>query len=194
MSTLTFRPRTMVFVLLVVVIATLRVASFYGIGPLTIFTPLGAMALFSSAYFKGWLTPFLFPLLTLFVSDVIVSFTVFSEFREGLLYAGWFWTYAAFALIVIGGKLIFNTVNLKNIVIAVICATSLHWLISNFGMCIRENQFSASMYGEKLISSLPYELRFLAGTALFSAILFGGFELLLKRYPALRFNVQKSVL
>jgi hypothetical protein len=184
----------MAVVIVAVIIAALRVASFYGIGPLTLFTPLGAMAIFGGAYFSGWLKPFLLPLLTLFISDVIVSFTLFAEFRVGLLYAGWFWTYAAFALMVVAAKLLMKYVTITNIVWAIFAITVIHWLVSNFGMCIQENRFSTALYAEKLRTSFSLELRLLAGTAVFSVILFGGFALLTRKFPALRFNVGRGAL
>ena len=194
MSLLKFHPRNVVLLLIVVVVAGLRLASFSGIGPLTLFTPVGAMALFGGAYFKDWITPFLLPLMTLFISDVIVLFTIYPELRVGLLYSGWYWTYAAFALITIAGKFIIRNVNIKNMVIAVLTSTVIHWLVSDLGLCIQENQFSAGLYLEKLGTAIPYELRFLAGTALYSTIMFGLFEFLSKKYPSLHFRVERSSL
>ena len=187
-----FHPRNVVLLLFVVIVAGLRLASFFGIGPLTLFTPVGAMALFGGAYFKGWITPFLLPLMTLFISDVIVSFTIYPELRVGLLYSGWYWTYTAFALITIAGKLIIRNVNIKNVVVAVLSSAVIHWLVSDLGMCIQENQFSPGLYLQRLGTAIPYELRFLAGTALYSALMFGLFEFLSKKYPSLHFPVQRS--
>ena len=192
MPTFKFSARTAVLIIIIIVVAALRLASFYGSGPFTLFTPLGAIALFAGAYFKGWITPVLCPLLTLFISDVIVSFTLFPELRVGLLYSGWEWTYLAFALITLAGKFILRYVNIKQVVLAVLAATFIHWIVSDLGMCIQENRFTASLYIEKLVSAVSYELRFMAGTALYSAILFGGFELLAKKYPLLRIAANKN--
>ena len=186
MSTSTINPRTTVLLLFIVIVAVLRLASFSGIGPLTLFTPVGAMALFGGAYIRGNIKPFLLPLLTLFISDVIVSFTIFPELRVGFLYAGWYWTYFAFALITLAGKYFIKNVTIKNIAVAVVAATVIHWLVANVGMCVQENQFTFALYGQKLLSSITYELRFLAGTGIYAALMFGTFELLQKRYPSLR--------
>jgi hypothetical protein len=148
--------------------------------------------LVGGAYFQGWVKPFLFPLLTLFISDVIVSFTIFAEFRVGILYSGWCWTYAAFALMVVAAKLLLKQVTIMNIVVGIFAITLIHWLVSNFGMCIQENRFSTSLYAEKLMTSLSLELRLLAGTVIFCVILFGGFALLTRRFPALRLDFQRS--
>jgi len=188
MSVLKINPRNAVLLLIIVAMAILRIASFSGWGPLTVFTPIGAMALFGGAYFNGNVKPFAFPLLTLFISDVIVMQMFFSgsEYRTGLLYSGWMWTYLAFALMAVAGKLIIRDINVKNIAIAVVVSALIHWLVSDIGGCLAENNFTLSVYTQRLITAIPYELRFLGGTALFSALLFGLFELLQKRYTVLK--------
>src|ERR1700754_3635787 len=98
MSVPKINPRGAVLLLIILAVAALRFAAFTDMGPLTVFTPVGAMALFGGAYFKGNVKPLLFPLLTLFLSDVVLAFTILSEHRVGLLYTGWVWTYGAFAL------------------------------------------------------------------------------------------------
>jgi hypothetical protein len=188
MSVLKINPRNAVLLLIIIVTAALRLASFSGWGPLAVFTPVGAMALFGGAYFSGTLKPLAFPLLTLFISDVVLSLTVFSgsEYRDGLLYNGWVWTYGAFALMTISGKLIIRDITVVRIVIAVIVSTVIHWLVSDIGACVVEKQFTFSLYAERLITAIPYEWRFLGGTAIYSALLFGGFELLQRKYTALQ--------
>jgi hypothetical protein len=188
MSLKQINPRNAVLLLIIVVTAVLRLASFTGWGPLTVFSPIGAMALFGGAYFSGNVKPFAFPLLTLFISDVVLSFTIFSdsEYRQGLLYNGWVWTYGAFALMTIAGKLIIRQASVKNIFIAVIVSTLIHWLVSDIGACIVEKEFTFSLYTKRLIDAIPYEWRFLGGTAIYSAILFGLFEWLQTRYTSLR--------
>jgi hypothetical protein len=194
MSLKQINPRNAVLLLIIVVTAILRLASFTGWGPLTVFSPIGAMALFGGAYFSGNVKPFAFPLLTLFISDVVLSFTIFSdsEYRQGLLYNGWVWTYGAFALMTIAGKLIIRKTSVKNIFIAVIVSTLIHWLVSDIGACIVEKEFTFSLYTQRLITAIPYEWRFLGGTAIYSAILFGLFEWLQTKYTSLRPAVSVS--
>jgi hypothetical protein len=186
MSVPKINPRNVVLLLMIIVVAALRLAAFSDWGPLTVFTPIGAMALFGGAYFRGNVKPFAFPLLTLFVSDVILSFTIMSQFRSGLLYAGWYWTYGAFALMTIAGKLIIKDVTIKNVVIATVVATIIHWLVSDIGGCLVENNFTFTLYFQRLISAIPYEWRFLGGTAVYSALMFGAFEWLQSKYVSLK--------
>jgi hypothetical protein len=192
MSVPTFSPRNAVLLLIIVVIAGLRLISFMDMGPLTYFTPLGAMALFGGAYFNGHVKPYLFPLLTLFISDLVLSFTLFSEYRTGLLYSGWYWTYAAFALMAVAGKLILKEVTVPRVIMATLAATLIHWLISDIGACIVENKLTLPFYVGRLITAIPYELRFLGGTAIYSAIMFGIFELVQRKYTSLRVTAERA--
>jgi len=186
MSVLKINPRNAVLLLFILVTAALRLLAFTGWGPLTVFTPIGAMALFGGAYFTRNVKPFAFPLLTLFVSDLVLSFTIYAPLRDGLLYTGWFWTYGAFALMTIAGKLIVRDITIKNIVIAVLVSTLIHWLVSDIGGCLVNNTFSLTVYTQRLITAIPYEWRFLSGTAIYSGILFGLFEWLQRRYTSLQ--------
>ncbi|MBC7936715.1 MAG: hypothetical protein H7Y86_15295 [Rhizobacter sp.] len=187
-----FIPKKIILLLIILVIAALRLGSFYGVGPLALFTPMGAMGLFGAAYFKDKISPFLFPLLTLFISDVFVSFALFPQYRVGLLYAGWYWTYGAFVLMILAAKFILRDVNIKTVVLSILSATLIHWLVTDLGLCIQENKFSGSLYLEKLITAIPYELRFMAGTTIYSVIMFGSFELLCRKFPSLKLNVSSG--
>ncbi len=186
MSVLKINPRNAILFIMILVTAAMRLFAINGYGPLTVFTPIGAMALFGGAYFTGNVKPFAFPLLTLFISDLVLAFTVYAPYRVGLLYTGWYWTYGAFALMTIAGKLIIRDITIKNIVIAVIVSTLIHWLVSDIGGCLVNEKFSFAVYYARLISAIPYEWRFLAGTAIYSGILFGAFEWLQRRYTSLQ--------
>jgi len=179
----------MILLLFILVVAGLRLAINFmsDPGPFGVFTPIGAMALFGGAYFSGYAKPFAFPLLTLFISDMILSFTVFSSFRNGLLYTGWYWTYGAFALMVAAGKLIIKEVTIKRLAIGIITATLIHWLVSDIGACLLEQNTSSmlTVYMQRLVTAIPYELKFLGGTVVYGSIMFGVFEWMQKRYPVL---------
>ena len=189
MSITKFNPGNIILLSIILLVALLRLASFSGIGPLTLFTPLGAMALFSGVYFPGKIRPFVFPLLTLFISDVIVSFYIFPEMRTGILYSGWFWVYLAFALITLSGKLIVKKVTLKNMILSILMATIIHWIVSDISMCVQANTFTMRLYMQKLVEAIPYELRFMAGTAFYCTVMFGVVELLHKKFPSLQFSI-----
>ncbi len=185
-----FNPRNVILLSMIFVAAGMRLATNFSseFGPLALFTPIGAMAIFGGAYFRGNIKPLMFPLLTLFISDLILSFTVLSQFRTILLYDGWYWTYGAFALMTIAGKLIIKKVAIHTVLLAAIVSTTIHWLVSDIGGCIQDTSGAGflTVYGQRLISALPYEFRFFAGTIIYSGILFGAFEWLQRRYPKLQ--------
>jgi len=198
MSFQKFNPRTIVLLLVIIAAAALRVLTQFTShpGPISNFTPIGAMALFGGAYFRGKIKPFVLFLFTLFISDVVLSFTIYSSFRTGLLYTGWYWTYAAFVLMVLTGKVLIKNVNVKNIFLSVIIITIIHWLVSDIGGCLSEKTTAAvlSLYGQRLITAIPYELNFFGGCLIYGALMFGSFEWLQSKYPKINLAHGKSSL
>lgn len=147
-------------------------------------TPLGALFIFGSAYFKGWVKPFLYPLLALFISDVILCFTVYAPYWQGFLYSGWYWTYGAFFLMALMGKIVIREVSVKYIFLSVVAATLVHWLASNAGPCIAGNTQGDFFveYGARLAHAISSETRLLIGTLIYAVLMFGGFTLLQVKY------------
>ncbi|WP_153796398.1 DUF6580 family putative transport protein [Foetidibacter luteolus] len=188
MSVPKFNPRGVVLALFIFLAAALRLATNFNpdFGPLALFTPLGAMSLFGGAYFKGNIKPYAFPLLTLLISDLILSFTIYAPYRTGFLYTGWYWVYAAFALMTVAGKYLIKEVNAKTVLAGVIASVLIHWLVSDIGGCLANEQPSFGVYLQRLAAALPYELRFFAGTSIYSVLMFGLFEWMQRRYPVLQ--------
>jgi hypothetical protein len=190
MSLTKFNPRTTVLLLIILVTAGLRLMINCSLqfNPLATFTPIAAMALFGGAYFTGDVKSFAFPLLTLFISDVILSYTVLAPYRSGLLYSGWYWVYGAFALMSITGKYMLKDINLKNGIAALLTVTLIHWIVSDFGVWLQGTLYpiTGTGYVECLVAAIPYELRFVAGTAVYGLVMFGSFEWMQLRYPQLK--------
>jgi len=96
-----------VLLLFIAAAGILRILGEGHVTPFSNISPIGAMALFSGAYFSNSWKSYLFPLLTLFISDVVVQQLFYPEFANGgLLYQGWAWTYCGFAAMVLAGQLI----------------------------------------------------------------------------------------
>lgn len=190
MSLPKFNPRTAVLLLMILMIGALRVLFIYDdtISPLSNFSPLGAMALFAGTYFNSRWKSFSFPLLTLFLSDVFLSLTVFRELSNGILYAGWYWVYGAFALMTIAGRLLIKKVTVASIFTTAIVSVCIHWLVSDIGVWHGSSIYAQNLGGyiACLVAAIPYELKLLAGTFIYGAILFGSFEWMQKRYSVLR--------
>src|SRR5215217_5021940 len=119
-----FNPRTPVLVLMIVLTGAVRVIfNFnYDISPIANFSPLGAMALFGGAYFDKRWKAFLFPLLTLFISDFILHQTVFKAYGNGFLYGSWYWVYGTFLLMTLAGRLLLKRPSIAGFLVStVVC-------------------------------------------------------------------------
>ena len=189
MSLPKFNPITLVLFLMIFSVGMLRVLFIYDdtISPLSNFSPLGAMALFGGAYFSRSSKAFGFPLLTLFVSDVFLSLTVYSKHSNGLLYEGWYWVYGAFALMTITGKLLIKKVTVASILMASIVSVFIHWVVSDIGVWHGSSIYAQNLDGYLacLVAAIPYELKLLAGTLIYGAVLFGLFEWVQRKYAVL---------
>lgn len=164
------------------------------LSPIANFTPIGAMALFGGAYFSDTRKSFLFPLLSLFLSDVVMMQLFYPTLTSGLLYTGWFWTYGAFALMVLIGKTV-KTVGFRPVINVAIAAALTHWLVSDFGVWLGGGTdittglpLTKNWQGfiQCYVQAIPYLKNMLLGNLIYCAVLFGGFELLQNRYPVLR--------
>lgn len=185
MSLPKFNPRTTILLLMIVATAVLRVVFITdaSVSPLSNFSPLGAMALFGSAYFTRQWKAFAFPLVTLFLSDVFLSLTVYKEIISNINYGIWFWIYGAFALMTIAGRLLLKKITVTSVLIASVAAVFIHWIVSDIGVWLHLTTYpkTAEGFAACLIAALPYELKLLAGTLLYSSILFVSFEWMMKK-------------
>ena len=189
MSTIKFDPRTAVLLIIISITAAIRVIfNFnYDVSPLANFSPLGTMAIFGGAYFDRKWKGFAFPLLMLFISDFILHQTVFKAYSSGLLYSGWYWVYGAFVLMTITGRWLLKIVTVNRFLVSVLACVFIHWIVSDLGVWIGSTKYAQDLSGFMacLINAIPYELRFLTGTLVYGIILFGLFEWMKRRYPAL---------
>lgn len=161
----------------------------------TSFSPLGAIALFGGTYFARKQSAYLFPILVLLISDLILMWTIYAPYRSGLLYEGWYWTYGSFALMVMIGEYIKNRVSIKNVLLSCIAAGLVHFILSNFGVWLGggTNLLTGLPYGRDLsgviacyVAAIPYFKTLLIGNLIYSALLFGGFELAQSKFKVLQ--------
>jgi len=91
--------RFLVLLAFIMLAGLIRLITSFSASPIMNFTPIGAMALFGGAYFNSRWKAYLLPLVTLWLSDIILNrFLFFGEWR--FFYEGFFWVYGTFALIV----------------------------------------------------------------------------------------------
>ncbi len=202
MSIKQLNPRVGVLLLFILAAGILRVilASYNAghanhISPLSNFTPIGAIVLFGGACFSQKWKSYFFPLLTLLLSDLLINTLVYSMplSVSGLMYEGWYWTYLAFAGMVLMGQLIIKKVTVSNVLLAAVAAAATHWIISDIGPFLSGTDITTGLPFEKsvagfvrcLVLAIPFELNMLYGNLLYGAAFFGTFELMQRRFPAL---------
>lgn len=194
MSLKQFNPRFIVLLAFMVLAALIRIvfSMSASMTPLATFTPLGAMALFGGAYFSDKIKAILFPLLTLWLSDIILNrYVYYHDGNWRFFYEGFYFTYGSFALIALAGKWIIKKVSFRNIGLASLTAVLIHWIGTSPGCFVIEGSqyaYTWTGYFTSLVAAIPYERNFLVGTLVYSGILFGGFEWLQRRFTVLQYN------
>jgi hypothetical protein len=154
------------------------------------FSPLGAMALFGAAYFAQKWQGILIPLLATWVSDLLINNVIYARYYPEFtwFYSGFYWQYGSYILISVAGFFILRKVTSTTVLAGALSATTLFFLISNFGCWVANPMYNQSFYG--LLSCYAAGLPFLKGTLLgdliYSGVLFGSFALMQSRIPALR--------
>lgn len=195
MAHLKFNPRTLLLLLMILVITGFRLLVTFNSDELQFanFSSIGAVALFGGAYFKDNLKAFAFPLLSLFFSDFVLSTTIFSKYSNGFLYEGWYWVYLAFALMVLVGRIMLKNVIIFSLFASTFVIVFIHWIVTDFPIWFRNPLYTQDLAGFILCldRAIPFEFRFLGGTVMYGAILFGAFEILKAKYPVLKLQTQK---
>jgi hypothetical protein len=124
MSLQKINPRFTVILLFIIAVAAVRIPNATQLAPWANFTPIGAMGLFGGAYFTKKWKAILFPLLTLFISDLVIQLLIFKG-QYGIMYGGWYWIYGIFVLITFIGKTLIKKVTVVNVLIAAVAASLL---------------------------------------------------------------------
>lgn len=141
------------------------------------FAPIAAMALFGGAYFNKKSFAFAIPLLAMFVTDAIIGF-----------YSYAWMVYISFALIVLLGIVMLKKVSVKNVVLASVTASVSFFAITNFGVWMLGTLYPKTPAGlmESYIAAIPFFQNSLIGDLFFSGVMFGVYELVKHKVPALQ--------
>ncbi|MEO6904053.1 MAG: DUF6580 family putative transport protein [Bacteroidia bacterium] len=181
-------PRNGILTLMILLGGAWRLLISNGASSLANFTPIGAMALFGGCYFADKGKAFIVPLLTLWVSDLLLNYFVyFHEWK--LFYDGFLWTYGSFALMVVIGTYM-KKATVKSVVLASVFAALTHYVISDFGVWIGGGLYPKNTQGfiACYVAAIPYLKNMLIGNLVFGGILFGTFELLQNKFSLLQLN------
>lgn len=168
-----FSSRAVVIAGMIVVAAVLRIVPH----PMN-FAPIGAMALFSGAYFSSKRAAALVPLLALAAGDL---FTGFHRLIP--------WVYASFLVSVAIGFLLRRKKSVAHIGAATVGGAVQFFLVTNFALWASAiGSYPKTWTGLEAcyVAGLPLLGNTLAGDAFYAALLFGGMALAEKRFPSLR--------
>jgi len=152
------------------------------------FSPIEAVALFGGAYFinRGW--ALLVPLLAMFVSDLALGLVNGGIYWSWFASAGSLLIYACIALSTLLGFGLRGKVSGGRVLGYSLAGSVLFFLVTNFGTWLGGALYPQTGAGlaAAYVAGIPFFQWTVAGTLFYSALLFGGFELLRNRHPALR--------
>lgn len=154
------------------------------------FAPIGAMALFGAAYFSQRYLSFLIPIISMWVSDLVINNVVYSQFFDHFVwfYQGCYWTYGAFILIGLMGFAVLKKVRVQNLLAASIFASIIFFLVSNFGVWSSTAMYPKDFDGLMICytAGLPFFRNTLMGDLVYTGVLFGVFEFAQYKISSLR--------
>ncbi len=159
------------------------------------FTPIAGIGLFGAAYFSRKYLAFLIPFAAMWISDLVINNVVYPivypEFYNGftLFTNGWYWMYGAFALIIGLGFLTLKKVRPLPLIGTSLLASLVFFLVTNFGSWAISSGTLYAADSSGLIAAytagLPFFWNTIAGDLFYVGVMFGSFEWLRMRYPAL---------
>lgn len=155
------------------------------------FSPLGAIALFGAAHLARKSYALLIPIAATWLSDLFINNVVYAAYYPSFtwFYEGFYWQYGSYLLIVLfGGLLLSKSISLPRVGLGALGASSIFFLVSNFGVWAGGSLYPKTLEGLLLCytAGLPFLQGTLLGDVLFSAVLFGGYYLLQRRFEPLR--------
>jgi len=154
------------------------------------FAPIGGMALFGAAYFTQRYWAFIVPIVSMWISDLILNNVVYGEYFDGFVWfhTGSLFTYSAFALIVLLGLFTLKKVHIPNLIGSALAASVIFFVVSNFGVWFLGTMYPKDFGGllTCYIAGIPFFQNTLGSDLFYTTILFGAFELGARRFPQLQ--------
>ncbi len=151
------------------------------------FTPIGGMALFGAAYFSRKHLAIIIPLLALWISDLILNNVVYGAYFDSFSWIGLPVVYLAIVVIALMGTKLLRKIKVTNLLIASLLASLVFFLITNLGSWWIDPIYPKTASGiiAAYTAGLPFFLNTLIGDLFFVGVLFGGFEWVKNRFPAM---------
>ena len=152
------------------------------------FSPIEAVALFGGAYFakRGW--ALIVPLAAMFASDLVLGLVNGGIYWSYFASAGYLLVYACIALSTVLGFGLRGKVGAGRVLAYSLAGSMLFFVVTNFGAWLSDPFYPKTAAGliAAYVAGVPFFQWTVLGTLFYSALLFGGFELLRSRVPALR--------
>jgi hypothetical protein len=141
------------------------------------FTPVGAVALFSGAIIRDRRLAFFFPILALFVGDIFIGLHRLVPV-----------VYASFLASVAIGFWLRDRRSVGRIATATLLGAMQFFLVTNFAVWAFGLSYPRNSAGllACYVAGIPFFWNTLAGDAVYATLLFGGFALAERLFPALR--------
>jgi hypothetical protein len=157
------------------------------------FAPISGIALFGAAYYSRQYLAFIIPIIAMWVSDLALNNVIYRQYFDGFVwfYNGSIFTYCAFALIVTLGMFTLKKVRIPNLLASILSASVIFFTISNFGVWLSGTIYPKDFNGLMTCytAAIPFFKNTIAGDIIYSTVMFGAFELSVRRFPIL--NPQK---
>ncbi len=152
------------------------------------FSPIEAVALFGGAYFAKRHWAILVPLAAMFLSDMVLGLLRGGIYWEYFASAGYLLVYLCILLSTLLGFGLRGKVNATRVLGYSLAGSLLFFLVTNFGVWLSSPMYPQNAAGllAAYLAGVPFFQWTVLGTLFYAALLFGGFELLRKRLPALR--------
>ncbi|MGH8182856.1 MAG: DUF6580 family putative transport protein [Rhodanobacteraceae bacterium] len=184
-----FSPGTLVLCGMVAFTVLYRLLVHYAAGALPWnFTPVEAMALFGGAYFASRGLAVAIPLIAMACADAVIAFALpHAELSQWLMMVPVI--YGCIALTAVGGFALRGRVRIWNTLVAAVAGATGFFVVTNFFTWALTTMYPHTLagLGACYVAAWPfYQHGTLPGTLLWSALLFGGFALLGRRWTVLR--------
>jgi hypothetical protein len=182
-------PRTWVLAGMIAFAVCVRLLIYFvpGLFPYN-FTPVEAIALFGGAYFADRRLAFGVPLAAMLLADLVIATALPREWI-----GDWLGTlpavYGCIALTVVGGLSLSRRISAFRVTGYAFASAVLFFLVTNFATWIAAHGGAGEACTQSLaacyVAGIPFFRGTLAGTLVWSLLLFGGFELMRRRWNVL---------
>lgn len=145
------------------------------------FSPVAALALFGGAHFRNRYAAYLIPLIAVWISDLMLNYAFYGHFVA--FYSGAFFTYAAFALVVLLGSGLLKKLSAVRLLFTALSASVVFFLVSNFGVWAFSGMYTPDLTGllNCYTAAIPFFRNTMAGDLIYSFAVFYGYALATRR-------------